>query len=101
MAIVALLLLFASTQSAHSEDDLPGIAFGWAFALDVIRAAVVFAVIAVVVMVLLRGWGGIWPQRISTSGIDYPELSRGLLDLHEGQDKLDELKAELEKERDD
>jgi hypothetical protein len=96
LAIVAIVLLVASMRSAHAKSGLPEIAFGWEFGLDVIRAAIVFAVVASILMVLVRGWGGIWPQRISTSGIDYPQLAEANRVLGREEARMPKLEAELE-----
>lgn len=94
MCILAIGLLVASLLSDASE-KLPTAAFGWELGLDIIRAAVAFAVIAGFVIVLFRGWGGIWPQRLSTTGIDYKELSEGSLGLAKGEAKIRQLQEEL------
>jgi hypothetical protein len=89
---VAVVLLVASMRSAHVKSGLPDVAFGWEFGLDVIRAAIVFAVVASILMVLVRGWGGIWPQRISSSGFEYEELHRAAFDLERERNRMRELK---------
>jgi len=96
LAIVAIVLLVASMRSAHTQSGLPEIAFGWEFGLDVIRAGIVFAIVASILMVLVRGWGGIWPQRISTSGFDYPQLAEATRDLGREEARMSRLEAELE-----
>jgi len=95
LGIVAIVLLVASMRSAHTKSGLPEIAFGWEFGLDVIRAAIVFAVVASILMVLVRGWGGIWPQRISTSGLDYPQLTEAARILGREEARMSVLEAEL------
>jgi hypothetical protein len=82
LLFVGILLLIASI-SAGVSDGLPTIAFGWKFGLEIVRAAVVFAIFGVVAIILARGWIGQWPRRISTSGIDF-------------EDEISDVKAGLE-----
>ncbi len=80
---VVLMLVSASKGVRH---DLPGPAFDWSLGLVVLRASVTFAILAALVVVLVRGWGGIWPQRISTTGADYDkqQLEQGSEDVGAG-----------------
>jgi hypothetical protein len=93
LLIVAAVILVASLSSSSSSKDLPGIAFGWVFGLAVIRAAVVFGVVALVAMVLIRGWGGLWPQGVSTSGFEYNPT-----DVARNNVRVVELQVQLEDE---
>jgi len=74
--LLAVALLIASLLTGVSK-NLPSIALGWTFGIAVIRAGVVFAVVAALTVFLVRGWGGLWPQRISTTGIDFQQLAEG------------------------
>jgi hypothetical protein len=50
---------------------LPSIALDWLFGLQVIRAALAFAIIGVLLLLIVRGWGGMWPDSFLTTGIGY------------------------------
>lgn len=76
LALVAVGLTVVSFTTGISE-GLPAIALNWRLGLDAIRAAEIFAIVAVVVMVIVRGWGGMWPTRVSTSGIDFAGVAEG------------------------
>lgn len=95
MGLLAIALLAASIAAA-SPKELPEVAFGWGFGLVIFRAAAAFAVIAILAMVLIRGWGGLWPQGISTTGIDYAGLAEGSKELGQGEAKVRNLIAELQ-----
>jgi|HubBroStandDraft_6_1064221.scaffolds.fasta_scaffold712047_1 hypothetical protein len=60
---------------------LPSVALDWLFGLQVLRAAVAFVIVAILLMLLLRGWGGLWPERILTTGVEFPSAEK---DVEEG-----------------
>ena len=74
LGVVALLLLGASILTGVTG-SLPTAAFGWTFGLQVIRAGVIFAIVAVLAIVLIRGWTGEWPSSFSTTGLGYNEAA--------------------------
>jgi len=81
LAAVAVALLIGSLDYGVRE-GLPSVALDWLFGLQLIRAAVAFVIVAIIIMLLLRGWGGLWPERILTTGLEFPaaekEVERGL-----------------------
>ena len=86
----------AASFAYGARGGLPGVAFDWLFGLQLIRAAVAFAIVAVLVMLIVRGWGGLWPNRVLTSGFEFPveeELER---DLAEGSQYASRLRGELQ-----
>jgi hypothetical protein len=78
LVAVGLLVLavgiFAGSFAYGSHSGLPTVALDWLFGLQVIRGAVVFAIFALLIVLLIRGWGGLWPQRITTTSIEFPEI---------------------------
>jgi len=81
-----LILLAAGTAVASSyggiRHGLPTLAFDWAAGLFVLRAGVVFAILAALSIFLARAWGGYWPNQISTTGMGFPD------DVQEGADDI-------------
>jgi hypothetical protein len=105
LVLVAAIILYASLNSSSTK-GLPGIAFGWKFGLGIIRAAIVFGVVALVAMVLIRGWGGLWPQSVSTTGLTYgPKEVAMQLRVIELQNKLESeigsIQSRLRSEREE
>jgi hypothetical protein len=94
LVVVAAVLVVASFRTGV-RTDLPGIALDWKLGLVLVRAALAFAVVAFVVMFLVRGWGGMWPRRISTSGVDFDELAEGSRDVTEAAEEMLEVLREL------
>lgn len=94
LALVAIGLTVGSIGSGV-DDGLPSIALNWRFGLDIIRAAEIFAIIAVVVMLIVRGWGGMWPRRVSTSGIDFAEVAEGSKEITEAVGTVLQVLPEL------
>lgn len=74
LGALAVGVLVASLLG-EDERGLPTVALGWRLGLVLIRAAVAFAIVAVVVLLIVRGWSGLWPQRVSRDGLDYPDAS--------------------------
>lgn len=93
--IVCALGLFISSFAAGNPIKLPGIALGWGFGLEVVRAALALAILAVIIMVIVRGWGGMWPSGISTQGIDYKEISQTTAELSGDALELSQVRAEI------
>jgi hypothetical protein len=99
-SLLALLALglFVASFALGARRGLPTIAFDWLFGLQVVRAAVAFAIIAVLGVVIIRGWGGLWPQRITTTGIEFAtgerEITEGTADVL--QTLRDLVREELE-----
>lgn len=75
MLVVAAGLLAASFTQGVNE-GLPSVALDWLFGLRLLRALGAFAILAILAMVLIRGWGGLWPQRISASSVDFPAIEQ-------------------------
>jgi hypothetical protein len=71
LAVLAVGLLVGSLDYGVRE-GLPSIALDWLFGLQVVRAALVFAIVAVLLMLIVRGWGGMWPESFLTTGLGYP-----------------------------
>lgn len=69
--VLAACLLVGSLDYGVRE-GLPSVALDWLFGLQVIRAGLAFAIIAVVVLLIVRGWGGMWPENFLTTGVGYP-----------------------------
>ena len=98
---VAILLtaaaigLTAASFATDISDGLPSIALDWTFGLHVIRAAEIFAIVALVVMLIVRGWGGRWPSRVSTSGIDFADLAEGSKQISLAVSSILEILPEL------
>ncbi len=71
--LVVAVLLFALSALAGETVHLPSIAFGWKLGLEIVRAAFAFAIVTIVIMVVLRGFGGMWPSSFSTTGLSYEQ----------------------------
>lgn len=80
--IVLAVGLFVGSLDYGVREGLPSVALDWLFGLQVLRAALAFVIIAVLGMLIVRGWGGLWPERILTTGVEFPaaekELERGV-----------------------
>jgi hypothetical protein len=80
--IVLAVALLVGSLAYGVREGLPSVALDWLFGLQLLRAAVAFVVVAVLVMLILRGWGGLWPERILTTGVEFPaaekDVERGL-----------------------
>jgi hypothetical protein len=78
LALLGIGMFFASfSDGVHS--GLPTVAFDWVFGIQVVRAAVAFAIFAVLIALIVRGWGGLWPQRITTTSLEFPEAEQDIL----------------------
>jgi hypothetical protein len=81
LAALAIALIVGSL-SYGVRGGLPSVALDWMFGLQLIRAAVAFVIIAVLLMLIVRGWGGLWPERILTTGVEFPaaeqDVERGI-----------------------
>jgi hypothetical protein len=71
--LVVAVLLFALSALASETVHLPAVAFGWKLGLEIIRAAFAFGIVAIVAMVVVRGFGGMWPSSFSTTGLSYEQ----------------------------
>jgi len=81
-AVVLALLGIAMFYASFSDglhNGLPTAAFDWVFGIQVVRAAVAFAIIAALIVLILRGWGGLWPRGASTTGFEYPDAEQDIL----------------------
>ena len=96
VAIVAAGLIVASLLS-DTERGLPTLAFDWQFGLDLIRAGVAFVIIALLLILVIRGWHGVWPQRFSHEGLDYSDALKGSAEqqigLKEASELIDQIRA--------
>jgi hypothetical protein len=93
-ALAVALVVFSI--KAGVSGNLPTIAGGWKLGVEILRAAIAFGVIAVLLIVLIRGWGGHWPKRISTTSIDWGDLAEGIQERKDASDIVDEVEAELQ-----
>jgi hypothetical protein len=75
LVVLAVGLLVGSLGYGVRE-GLPSIALDWLFGLQIIRAALAFAIIAVLVLLIVRGWGGMWPESFLTTGVGYPPAEK-------------------------
>jgi hypothetical protein len=91
LIVLAIGLLVGSLDYGVRE-GLPSVALDWLFGLQIIRAAVAFVIIAVLLMLILRGWGGLWPERILTTGVEFPAAER---DVEQGASESVKLSREL------
>jgi hypothetical protein len=73
--LILAVAIFSGSFAYGKVDGLPSTSFDWLFGLQVIRAGVAFAVIAVLIAVIARGWGGLWPRRVGTTGLEFPEAT--------------------------
>jgi hypothetical protein len=94
LALVAAALVVESLRTPV-KSGLPSVALDWTFGLAVIRAGVAFAILAALVVFLARGWSGLWPSRISTTGIDYTELADGSREVKEASATIWETLREM------
>jgi hypothetical protein len=81
---VAAAGIFFASFSTGLGTHLPADAFEWEFGLQLLRGAVAVAIVWALLFVLIRGWGGRWPSRISTSGVEFDDLGRATEELGEG-----------------
>jgi hypothetical protein len=72
LLFVLAIALLVGSLAYGVRDGLPSIALDWLFGLQLIRAALAFAIIAVLITVIVRGWGGLWPTSFLTTGFGYP-----------------------------
>jgi hypothetical protein len=88
--------LFGASLVGDTEHGLPTLAFDWQLGLDLVRAAVAFVIIALVLLLVIRGWHGVWPQRFSHEGLDYSDAFKGSaiqqLGLKEASELLDQIR---------
>lgn len=98
IAFLAAGLLLASLLG-DTEHGLPTLAFEWQFGLDLIRAAIAFLIIGLVLLLVVRGWNGVWPQRFSHEGLDYSDAVAGTELQESGLREATELLKELRKVR--
>lgn len=73
LLLVLALGTFVASMLGEVDPGLPPAALGWRFGLVLVRAAVAFAIIAVLALLVVRGWSGLWPRRLSRDGLDYPD----------------------------
>jgi hypothetical protein len=81
MALVLIAIaigLLVGSLDYGVRAGLPSVALDWLFGLQIIRAAVAFVIIAILLMLLLRGWGGLWPERILTTGVEFPTAEKDI-----------------------
>ena len=71
LMVLALGLLVGSLDYGVRE-GLPSIALDWLFGLQIIRAALAFVIVAFLLLLIVRGWGGMWPDSFLTTGVGYP-----------------------------
>jgi hypothetical protein len=95
VGLMAAGLLVASLLG-DTQHGLPTLAFEWQFGLDLVRAAVAFLIIALILLLVIRGWNGVWPQRFSHEGLDYSDALKGSaiqqVGLKEASELLDKIR---------
>src|SRR5680860_1283885 len=87
-------LAFVSSSRRRDPSELPGVALDWPLLLDLERAVIVGAIVAILMIFAIRGWRGYFPSKLSTNGAEYghwpsaesvsrssEETSRALADL--------------------
>jgi predicted secreted protein len=57
-----------------APDQLPGVALDSPALLHIFRATVATALVAALLVILIRGAFGYWPLQISTTGVAYTEV---------------------------
>lgn len=98
LAFVAIVVFVASLATGVHK-GLPTLAFQWKFGLVLVRAAVAYAIFVVVFIFLARGWAGSWPQRVSTTSIDWEQVAEGSDRLRHGMREINELELAVARER--
>jgi hypothetical protein len=78
LVVVVAMLVVSFTQGI--DEGLPSVALDWNFGLKLLRGLGAFGLVAIVAMILVRGWGGMWPQRITSGGVEFPELEQEVAD---------------------
>ena len=75
---VALVFVFGialrESIAFGTPDELPGIALDSPALLHIFRATIATALVAALLVVLIRGAFGYWPLQISTTGVAYAEV---------------------------
>lgn len=95
MTVILLALgvaAFAASFSTGVHGGLPSAALDWVFGLQLLRAAIAFAIVAALIILIVRGWGGLWPQRITTTSLEFPEAEE---DVVEGTVEAGQIMREL------
>lgn len=83
LGAIAVAIFIASFVTGL-QTGLPADAFEWTFGLRILRAAVAVAIVWALAVVLIRGWGGVWPSKVSTSGVEFEKLEMASDQLREG-----------------
>lgn len=95
VVLVVFVIVFChfNAKPPVATKDLPGVALGSGFLLDLLRSALITAIFGVLLMVGVRAAFGHWPFEISTSGLKYSER-REVAETHSGlQDQVARLNA--------
>ena len=73
LVLVVFVIVFKhyDAEPPIAKKDLPGVALGSGFLLDLLRTALVTAILGVLCVVFIRALFGHWPFEISTSGLKY------------------------------
>jgi hypothetical protein len=98
VGLLATGLLVASLLG-DTQRGLPTLAFEWQFGLDLVRAALAFVIIASILLLVIRGWHGVWPQRFSHEGLDYSDALKGGELQRRGLKEASELVEQIRKKR--
>jgi hypothetical protein len=81
---LALIGLVVGSLVVGVSRHLPGVALGWVFGLQLLRAAVALAIVVALGMFLARAWTGRWPSTLSTTGVEFDALEQATQDLERG-----------------
>jgi hypothetical protein len=87
---------FIGSALGATPSKLPGIALESSLLMHVERSLIVASAVASVLIIVLRGWAGYFPAKLSASGAEYGERSavtEGVWNEHEILDALADMDA--------
>jgi hypothetical protein len=76
--------IFIASFAVGLKSGLPADAFDWTFGLRVLRAGVAVAIVWALGVILIRGCSGVWPSKVSTSGVEFEKLEMATNELEKG-----------------
>jgi len=97
--LVVVAIAFAFSAQRMDPARLPGVALDSPFLLDLERAAVAAALVVGTAVFLIRGWGGYFPSKISTTGAEYATWSSSAERTAENDDAAIDVLVEIRQER--
>lgn len=74
--LVVTCAAFVGSATSTDPDEIPSVALGSRLLLDVERAVLSAALVSGCLVFLIRGWGGYFPTRLSTTGAEYSAVSQ-------------------------